>query len=330
MMSDIIKKDITLKVFRFNKETDYLPYYQTIEMEISQDELVLDILNRIKWEHDGSFSYRRSCRHGICGSCAIKVNGKSVLSCKESVFELVELFGTEELVIDPQDKGLAVKDMIIDKSAFWSKYDSVKPYLVSEIDENPTKENLVSPEDANKLDDVDVCIQCGSCYYACPAVEVNPDYLGPSTLATAFRFSADVRDDFVDGRLKIVNEMGSGIWDCVKCFECQEVCPKEVNPIDKITKLHQMTFQRGVDEDNVATRHAVGFKHSMEKHGILDEGELVRYSEGNIGVMKHLPEAIAMWKKGKIVMPWNMPKSKNMDEIKTLIKSSSTAKFQGK
>jgi succinate dehydrogenase / fumarate reductase iron-sulfur subunit len=329
-MSSIEKKDITIKVFRFNKDTDYLPYYQTINMEITQDELVLDMLNRIKWEHDGTFSYRRSCRHGICGSCAIKVNGKSVLSCKESVFELIELFGTTELVVDPQDRNTVIKDMIIDKTSYWDKYDSVKPYLVTEIDEHPEKENIISAEDANKLDDVDTCIQCGCCYYACPAVEVNPKYLGPSTLATAFRFSADVRDDFSEGRLKIVNEMGSGIWDCVKCFECQEVCPKDINPIDKITKLHQMTFKAGVDENNVATRHAVGFKHSIDKHGILDEGELVRYSEGNLGVLKHVPEAMAMLKKGKIVMPWNMPKSKNMDEIKKLVKSSSTAKFQGK
>ena len=77
----------------------------------------------------------------------------------------------------------------------------------------------------------------------------------------------------------------------------------------------------------LAVRHAVGFKWSIKKHGILDEGELVRYSEGNIGVMKHIPEAIAMFKKGKIVMPWNMPKSKNLDEIKKLVDISSTAKF---
>lgn len=329
-MSIVAKKEITVKIFRFNKETDYLPYYQTINMEISQDDLVLDMLNKIKWEYDSTFSYRRSCRHGICGSCAIKVNGKSVLSCKESVFELIELFGTTELIIDPQSKATVVKDMIIDKKEFWSKYDTVKPYLVAKIDEHPTKENIVSQEDANKLHDVDTCVQCGCCYYACPAVEVNPDYLGPSTLATAFRFSADVRDDFIEGRVKIVNELNSGIWDCVKCYECQEVCPKDINPIDKITKLHQMTFQLGVDEDNVATRHAVGFKHSIQKHGLLDEGELVKYSEGNIGVLKHLPEAIAMFSKGKIVMPWNMPKSKNLDEIKKLVKSSSTTKFQGK
>ena len=113
-------------------------------------------------------------------------------------------------------------------------------------------------------------------------------------------------------------------------FECAEACPKELDPIGKITKLHQQTFEQGLAKNNVAVRHAVGFKWSIHKHGLLDEGELVRYSEGNIGVMKHIPEAIAMFKRGKIVMPWNMPKSKNLDEIQKLVEISSTVDFNGR
>jgi succinate dehydrogenase / fumarate reductase iron-sulfur subunit len=319
-------KKLTLKVFRFNKDTDYLPYYDTIEMEVTKDELVLDIMNRIKWEHDGSFSYRRSCRHGICGSCAVKVNQKPTLACKDNVFELVDIFGTE-LVIEPQDIGRAYKDMVIDKNNFWTKYNSVQPYLVADIDEHPESENVVSIEDAEKLDEADYCIQCGNCFYACSALQVNSDYVGPAALVKAWRFNSDVRDTASESRLESLQQIGSGIWDCVKCNECAEACPKEINPIDKITKLHQQTFEKEKALNNVAVRHAVGFKWSIKKHGILDEGELVRYSEGNIGVMKHIPEAIAMYKRGKIVMPWNMPKSKNLDEIKKLVEISSTAKF---
>jgi succinate dehydrogenase / fumarate reductase iron-sulfur subunit len=331
MSENMNTRNMVFKVFRFNREKDYLPYYKEYKLTVNKDELVLDILNRIKWEHDGSFSYRRSCRHGICGSCAIKVNGKSVLACKDNMFEVADLFGgNNELVIEPQHKGKAVKDMIVEKKDFWEKYNNVKPYLIDNIEEHPEMENIVFPEDAEKLDEADLCIQCGCCYYACPAVEVNPDYTGPAALALAYRFTADVRDKAKDERFDIINQEGSGIWDCVKCYECQEVCPKEINPIDKITKLHQMTFQADKAPDNVAVRHAVGFKWSMKKHGILDEGELVRYSEGNCGVLKHVPEAIHMLQKGKLVFPWNMPKSKNLDEIKTLIESSSTAKFKGK
>ena len=320
-------KKITFKIFRFNIETDYLPHYDTFSIDVNKDDVILDILNTIKWEYDGSLSYRRSCRHGICGSCAVKVNGKSILSCKDNVFQLVELFGTTELIIDPQNKAKAFKDMVIDKSDFWTKYDKVNPYLVTDIDENPTKENLVSVSENERISEADYCIQCGACYYACPVVEVNEDYLGPASLVKAFRFNNDSRDENNKDRLSTVNQMGSGIWNCIKCFECAQVCPKEINPIDKITRLHQETFQANMAEDNVAVRHSVGFKWSIEKHGILDEGELVRYSEGNIGVLKHIPEAIAMYKKGKIVMPWDMPKSKNLDEIQKLVEISSTVKF---
>jgi succinate dehydrogenase / fumarate reductase iron-sulfur subunit len=328
MVSEKSKK-LLFNVFRFNHATDYLPHYDKFEVEVGAGDVVLDVLNKIKWEQDGSLSYRRSCRHGICGSCAVKVNGKATLACKVRVADLVEIFG-EELTIEPQNKSRAIKDMVIDKKDFWDKYNTVQPYLEAEIDEAPKSENIVSPEDAERIDEADYCIQCGNCYYACPAVEVNPDYLGPAPLVLAYRFNADVRDGAKKDRLKTVNELGQGIWDCVKCYECAQACPKEINPIDKITKLHQMTFKENMDEDNVATRHAVGFKWSIEKHGILDEGELVKYSEGLIGVLKHVPEAIAMYKKGKIVMPWNMPKSKNLDEIQKLVKSASTAKFQGR
>ncbi|WP_457595782.1 succinate dehydrogenase/fumarate reductase iron-sulfur subunit [Hydrogenimonas sp.] len=327
MSTERITKKLTFKTFRFNAETDFLPYFKTYEMEVGKDELVLDILNRIKWEFDGSFSYRRSCRHGICGSCSIKVNGKPVLSCKQNVWELVEIFGTDTLLLEPQSRKRVVKDMIIDKKDFWDKHAKLKPWLEAEIDEHPEEEIRVSPAEADALLEADYCIQCGNCYYACPVVELNEEYFGPAQFAKAYRFNADIRDNAKTERLEKVREMGPGVWDCVKCFECAEACPKDVDPIGKITKLHNQLFEEGMAQDNVATRHAVGFKHSIKKHGLLDEGELVRYSEGNLGVMKHLPEAIAMFKKGKIVMPWNMPKSKNLDEIKTLIKSSSKVKF---
>ena len=329
MMANIETKKMTFKVFRFNSETDYLPVYMNYTLDVQPGEVMLDILNRIKWELDGSFSYRRSCRHGICGSCAIKVNGKATLACKDRVSDLVDIFG-EDLVIEPQDEKRAIKDLVIDKGDFWKKYDTVQPFLKAIIDESPQKENLVSPEQAEEIDEADYCIQCGNCYYSCPAVDANPDYLGPAALALTYRFNADVRDEGKRDRLDTVNKIGSGIWDCVKCFECAEACPKELDPIGKITKLHQQTFQEGLAENNVAVRHAVGFKPAIKKHGLLDEGELVRYSEGNIGVLKHVPVAIKMFRKGKIVMPWNMPKSKNLDEIQKLVDIASTVKFKGK
>ena len=317
-------KKITIKAFRFNAETDYLPYYKTYEMEIGKDELILDLLNRIKWEHDGSFSYRRSCRHGICGACGIKVNGRATLSCKQNAMELVELFG-DELIFEPQSQKRAIKDMIIDKGDFWDKHAAIKPYVETEVDPHPTSETIMYPEQVEKFLDADYCIQCGNCHYACPVIEVNEDYLGPAAFAAAYRFTVDPRDEAGKERLEITAELGAGVWDCVKCFECAEACPKDVNPIEKITKLHNMQFEQGVAKRNVATKHAEGFVRSIKKFGYLDEQDIVLYSEG-LGVVKHLSEALKMIKAGKVhpfdFMKKKMPRSKNLDEIQKLIEIS--------
>jgi succinate dehydrogenase / fumarate reductase iron-sulfur subunit len=325
MEHKITTQQVKFKVFRFNADEDYLPYYEDYDMEVTSEEVVLDILNRIKWDHDGSFSYRRSCRHGICGACAIKVNGRSTLACKESMNDMIEVFGNE-LTIEPLSIKRAVKDMIIEKGDFWEKHDAIHPYLISDVEEHPEHEHIVTPEEAEVLNDADLCIQCGACHYACPVVEINEDFFGPAAFAKAYRFEADVRDEAHVSRLNELQAEKQGVWDCVKCFECAEVCPKEINPIGKITKLHQMAFQEGVAQNNVATRHAVGFVHSIKKNGVLDEGGLVLYSEGP-AIVKHIPVALKMFAKGKIVPPWGITKSKNLDEIQKLVQSSSTAKF---
>jgi len=322
---NITTQKVNFKVFRFNADVDYLPYYESYTMEVTSEEVVLDILNRIKWDLDGSFSYRRSCRHGICGACAINLNGRATLACKENMNDMIKLFG-KEITLEPLSIKRAVKDLIIDKTDFWQKHYAIKPYLISDVDEHPEHEHIVSPEEAEELNEADLCIQCGACHYACPVIQINEEFFGPAAFAKAYRFEADVRDDAHTERLLELHKEGQGLWDCVKCFECAEACPKDVNPIEKITKLHQMLFREGVATSNVATRHAVGFKNSIAKHGLLDEGTLVLYSEGP-AIVKHIPVALQMFRKGKIVLPWNMPKSDNLDEIQKLVKSSSTAKF---
>ncbi|RLA67972.1 MAG: succinate dehydrogenase [Epsilonproteobacteria bacterium] len=325
-------KKITLKTFRFNAETDYLPYYKHYEMEVGKDELILDLLNRIKWEHDGSFSYRRSCRHGICGACAIKVNGKATLACKQNALELVALFG-DELLIEPSSTKRVIKDMIIDKSDFWEKHAAVKPYVVSNVDPRPEAESKQSIAEFNNFLDSDLCVQCGACHYSCPALEVNDAFLGPAALNAAYRFTVDTRDEAGDERLSITAQGGSGVWDCVKCFECAEACPKEINPIEKIGKLHNLQFSRGVAESNIATRHAEGFLRGMKKTGYLDEADIVTYSEGYLGMYKHLGTAFKMMRVGKIHwhsgIPFinSIPKIKNLDEVQKLIEISQTNKL---
>jgi succinate dehydrogenase / fumarate reductase iron-sulfur subunit len=323
---------VTIKAFRFNAETDYLPSYKTYVMEVGKDELILDLMNRIKWEHDGSFSYRRSCRHGICGACAIKVNGRATLACKQNAIELVDLFG-DELVLEPSSTKRAIKDMIIDKSDFWEKHAAVKPYVVADVDPNPTAETKQTIAEFNNFLDSDLCIQCGACHYSCPALEANSDFLGPAAFAAAYRFSVDTRDNAAKERLEITAEPSFGVWDCVKCFECAEACPKEINPIEKIGKLHNMQFEQGVAVSNVATRHAEGFLRGIKKTGFLDEADIVTYSEGYLHMYKHIGTAMKMMKSGKIHwhsgIPFinSIPEIKNLDEVQKLIEISQTNKL---
>jgi succinate dehydrogenase / fumarate reductase iron-sulfur subunit len=223
--------------------------------------------------------------------------------------------------------------MIIDKGDFWQKHADVTPYVVADVEAHPEHETKQSIAEFNMMLDSDLCIQCGSCHYACPALQANPDFLGPAALTAAYRFSIDTRDNAADERLKLTAQSSFGVWDCVKCFECAEACPKEINPIEKITKLHNMQFEHGIAERNVATKHAEGFLRGMKKTGYLDEADIVLYSEGPLGMHKHMKTAMKMMKSGKIHwhsgIPFinSVPKIKNLEEVQKLIEISQTNKL---
>lgn len=331
-MAGATTRKVTIKAFRFNAETDYLPSYKSYTMEVGKDELILDLMNRIKWEHDGSFSYRRSCRHGICGACAIKVNGRATLACKQNAIELLDLFDNE-LVLEPSSTKRAIKDMIIDKSDFWDKHAAVKPYVVTDVDPKPESESKQSIAEFNNFLDSDLCIQCGACHYSCPALEVNDAFLGPAAFAAAYRFTVDTRDEAGAERLAITAENAAGVWDCVKCYECAEACPKDIDPIGKITKLHNLQFEQGIATSNVATRHAEGFLRGIKKTGFLDEADIVTYSEGYLAMYKHIGTAMKMMKTGKIHwhsgVPFinSIPEIKNLSEVQKLIEIAQTNKL---
>ncbi|MDR3162802.1 MAG: 4Fe-4S dicluster domain-containing protein [Helicobacteraceae bacterium] len=307
--------EITFNIFRFNAQFDYTPRYQSYRLEVKENEVTLDILNRIKADIDSTISYRRSCRHGICGSCAIKVNNKAVLACKENIYKLVETFG-DELFIDPLDRRLAIKDLIVDKTDFWQKYREIRPWQISEIASSPMSENLISPVVTERIEGADGCIECGACYYSCPASRVNERFLGPHALTKLFRFAVDIRDTATIERLDMVNAPASGIWDCVKCMECKAVCPKKISPIDKITKLHLQSFVRSRAPNNPATRHSKVFLRSIENCGRLDENVAVRYSLGFLA-LKHVKTALKMLRRKKL--PKKTTPIERLDEVKKLI-----------
>ena len=314
------RREIVFRVFRFSSEFDVLPFYADFALKVAKNEVLLDALNRIKAEIDPSLAYRRSCRHGICGSCAVKVENQALLACKANIFELADRYG-EVLTIDPLDKKLAARDLIVDKTRFWNSYRAVSPWLEATIEEASAKENLVTPAETDRLGGADACVECGICFYGCPVVAANERFLGPAAFAKSYRFAVDIRDQTPLDRLRQVSGEKIGVWDCVKCYQCYETCPKEISPIDKITKLRAMIGAERVDQNSIAYRHARAFKTSLEKYGRLDEAANAIESAGFFGALKYIREAFAMLRRGKL--PFGVKKIERLDEVQKLVKSAS-------
>ena len=168
-----------LKIKRYNPEKDKKPYYQTFEVEMTPETTVLGALEDIKANQDGSLTFRRSCRHAICGSCAMMVNRQNTLVCSKPLAETLDKNG--EVVIDPLPYLPVLKDLVVDRSAFWEQYLKVKPWLVPPT-EIPEKEFRMTQEEVDALEQAETCIMCGACYSACPVVAGNKTYVGPHAL----------------------------------------------------------------------------------------------------------------------------------------------------
>lgn len=221
----------TFRIYRFDPQVDQQPHYETYTIEVQSDWTVLDALNEIKWHHDGTLSYRRSCRHGICGSCAMMINGANDLACER---QLASLKG--EIKIEPLKSFPVIRDLMVDYSRFFEAFRQVKPWLINETPPPTDKERLQSPEDRKHLDGTWECILCACCTSSCPAFWDNNGFLGPAALLQAYRYVADSRDEGLDDRLEELDSK-FGVWRCHTIFNCVEACPKDLNPTNAIIQL---------------------------------------------------------------------------------------------
>lgn len=226
----------TFRIFRFDPDRDKEPRYREYQVECPKGSTVLDALNQIKWKQDGTLSYRRSCRHGICGSCAMTINGKNNLACESQVENLKGIIWVEPLRSFP-----IIKDLIVDMDPFLEKLKAIKPYFIAGTP--PTdKERLQSPEERKLLDGSYECILCGCCTSSCPSFWADKDFLGPAALLKAYRFIFDSRDEGTQERLVILDNK-HGLWRCHTIFNCAEACPKGLNPTWAISKLKQKVIR---------------------------------------------------------------------------------------
>ncbi|WP_171164179.1 succinate dehydrogenase iron-sulfur subunit [Streptomyces sp. I05A-00742] len=230
---------VTFRVRRFNPEVSAEATWQDFEVEIDPKERVLDALHKIKWDLDGSLTFRRSCAHGICGSDAMRINGRNRLACKTLIKDINP---AKPITVEPI-KGLTVlKDLVVDMEPFFQAYRDVMPFLITKGNE-PTRERLQSAEDRERFDDTTKCILCAACTSSCPVFWNDGQYFGPAAIVNAHRFIFDSRDEAGEQRLEILNDK-DGVWRCRTTFNCTDACPRGIEVTKAIQEVKRALITR--------------------------------------------------------------------------------------
>ncbi len=223
---------ITLDVTRYSPERDAEPTSQTYQVPLRKDWVVLDGLNHIKDQIDGSLTYRWSCRMGICGSCGMMVNGEPKLTCATFLTD----YAPGPVRVEPLRYFPVVRDLVIEMTDFVRKLQKSKPWLIRK-EEKPLAEGeyLQTPQQLEAYKQYSMCINCLLCYAACPVYGLDPLFIGPAALALAQRYNMDSRDEGAAERLDILSQHDA-IWGCTFVGECTRVCPKHVDPAGAIQR----------------------------------------------------------------------------------------------
>ena len=260
----------TLRVQRYDPEgQEPHSHVQEYQLETEEHVTVLDALIKVREDVDPSLALRCSCRAAICGSCAMRINDRPGLACKTQLAAIAPQ--GEPVTVGPMGNLPVIKDLVVDQQPFWQKVRAVAPYLQPEGPE-PEEEYIAPNEAMQNLIGVMGCIMCGACVSDCTAMEVDKNFLGPAALAKAYRFVGDPRDGADDERLRSLNEYG-GVWDCTRCYECVQACPKGVAPMERIMVLREEIMDAGLAKGYGAygSRHVNSFAKSVEHSGWLDE-----------------------------------------------------------
>ena len=233
---------LKVEVYRYNPDTDSAPKMESFDVDTGgKDLMVLDVLALIK-EKDEGFSYRRSCREGVCGSDGMNMNGKNGLACITPLSGVVK---GNKLVLRPLPGLPVIRDLVVDMSIFYKQYEKVKPFLQNDTPP-PAIERLQSPEERDKLDGLYECILCACCSTSCPSFWWNPDkFVGPAGLLQAYRFIADSRDEATGQRLDDLEDPYR-LFRCHTIMNCVDVCPKGLNPTKAIGKIKELMVRRSV------------------------------------------------------------------------------------
>jgi len=305
---------VGLKIWRFDSSTGDRALKE-YEIEAPEWATLLDCLDIVKDQHDGSLAFRKSCRMMICGSCGMRMDGAAVLACKTRMYDIAN--SGHVPVISAMGNLPIRKDLVVDMGPFWAKFNAMKPWLQPGY-ERPEdgREYRISQERMNVIHKEALCINCGCCVSECNSMESDPDFLGPAALAKGMRFVGDPRDGATHARLEALNGE-HGIWECTRCYFCTERCPKGVDPRDAIAKLGAESIKEGIDRD-MGAKHAKWFVVSAKTTGWLRETELVPKTQGIVESIKQAKFALGLAKHGKVPVPFPPHVAKDVKESRRL------------
>jgi succinate dehydrogenase / fumarate reductase iron-sulfur subunit len=309
--------DFALKVRRYDPESGQAPYWADYSVDLEGHKSVLDGILDVKDRTDGSLGIRCSCQAAICGSCGVRINGQAKLACNTKLEDAAsepvrssrhaKLRRGGAITVEPMGNMPVLKDLIVDMDAVhWKKVQRVVPWLMPAGDP-PEREYIVPPETMIDVTQAMACIHCGACVSDCLSMEVDPLFIGPAALAKAYRFVGDPRDSQTEERLRDLADDPHGIFDCTHCFNCVEVCPKGVAPMDQIMRLRRRaTRDHDITDVNNGRRHEESFTSIIKKKGTLDERKLLQDSfgllrpQGQLALLRALPTGLRGFARGKI------------------------------
>lgn len=297
-------------------------YAQTFAVAVDPRKYtILDLLHKIQEEQDSTLVFRCNCRNAICGSCAMKINGKSALACAHTAHELLDKQG--QISIEPLGHLPVIRDLVVDMTRFWQNLAMVDPFVSAKSRQVQQREFLQTPQQRLQLQSAGNCILCGACYSECNALQGNPNFVGPHALAKVDRLLRDNREQNTQARLQRYNTKDMA-WGCTRCYQCNEVCPVGVQPLDRITTVRQAILQAQHLAENTAMIHRRSIVQLVKCGGWLEESRLALQVLSDRGtrwqkLARVLPLTWRMLQAGKLPLPWRFRASSAVPEIRHLI-----------
>ncbi|BDC18080.1 succinate dehydrogenase/fumarate reductase iron-sulfur subunit [Acidianus sp. HS-5] len=309
------EKEIVIKIKRSSKEKGN--WWQEYKLKVDRFTQMTEVLRRIKTEQDPTLAYRASCHMAVCGSCGMKINGEPRLACKTLALDIVKKYGKNEITLEPMDYFPIIKDLIVDWTDFYNRMFKVKPrlYPSKEVLEGKADHRL-KPEDQRELWKFEQCIWCGLCVSACPSVKNDPEFLGPAAHAKGYRFLADPRDTIFDERLKILIDSS---WRCTYCYQCFNVCPRDIEPVTTIKKTRAYTkfVKEKTPVSLTGEKHAEAIAKSIEDTGKIEEAKVYI---STYGLLTAITDMIYAMQNGKLKYALvTDTKVKNMTQIRKIM-----------